>query len=96
MKAIGTAMRRLMADQKVGLTDPVVVVGIRSNGSTEHAGIVTRVWADKNSGEAQAIVNVMAFPDAASPLSMETLKYFASLRHANIAEARLPFCYKRT
>lgn len=75
------------------LTDPVIVVGIRSNGATEQAGMITRVWQARDLASGPMEVNVVIFPDDMPPLSRTSVTMYASLEQANAAAAKLPFCY---
>lgn len=78
---------------KARLSTPVVAVGIHSNGTSEQAGILTRVWSDKDLSEGPVKVSAMIFPDARPPLAFADLSMYESLEAANKAQAKTPFCY---
>lgn len=71
--------------------DTVLVVGIHSNGSAEHPGLVTRVWPAMPLDVDR--VNVTVFPDEGLATPRQSVPYYASLEAANQAHARMPFCY---
>jgi hypothetical protein len=72
----------------------VIIVGVHSNGASDQAAIVTRVWMA--SAPVSAAVNLAIFPDMASSTFRPSVDYYESLEAANKANARLPFCYPAT
>lgn len=80
---------------KARLSDSVIAVGVHSNGTSEQAGIITRVWEGGELAQGPAKVSAMLFPDARPPLPFPNISLYESLDAANKAKAKVPFCYLR-
>lgn len=73
------------------LTTPVIVIGCHSNGSSEQAGFVTRVWTKPEEKGWPCQVNLMVMPDAGIPLTLTSVNVYENLVQATAHAARLPF-----
>jgi hypothetical protein len=60
----------------------VICVGIPSNGSSEHAAIVTRAWDSKNTFDGPVTVNLTVFPDCAEPTCRSSVMLFLTAGQA--------------
>lgn len=54
---------------KASIGRTIIVLGIHSNGSDEHPGVITRVWSNKDTAEEPVMVNATVFPDCSAPVS---------------------------
>lgn len=61
---------------KPTITRDVIVLGIESNGSTEHPAKITRVWADSDTKDSAVLVNLTVFPDGAAPFPQGSVLLF--------------------
>lgn len=69
------------------VSDPVIVVGrpAESNGADAAAGVVTRVWHEREDGS--WLVNLTVFPDNNAPVSATSIPLYPT---ADAARAQLP------
>lgn len=73
----------------------IIVGGVHVPGvGSESAAIVTNVFPPLSSDVGiVARVNLTVFPDQAAPTLRQSIPYYDSLKQANEAAAKVPFCY---
>jgi hypothetical protein len=61
---------------KASIGRTVIVQGLNSNGATEQAALVTRVWSNKDTADEPVMVNLTVFPDCATPRSQGSVMLY--------------------
>ncbi len=64
----------------------VIVVGLRSNGSTLAPGIITKVHSKKRTEDGPVAVNVTAFPDNDVPKRLSSVMLYHTPKKAHDAQ----------
>jgi len=60
----------------------VILVGISSNGSSEHPALINRVWDKRDTVDGPVAVNVTVFPDCQEPTCRTSVMLFQTSEEA--------------
>lgn len=68
----------------------VTVLGVNSNGSDEHPGVITRAWSGRDTKEGAVAVNLTVLPDLAPPVCHSSVMLHHTEQEARAYRAAQP------